>query len=350
MKRLWHVLGWLVGAISLGIFLVYFFDWETTKDLFLNIKVSFVCLGASVFCLTILLRVAKWVYIINISEHVSLRDGYHTIMISNMVNFLLPVRAGEFLKLYLINKSSGISYQTSITATLWDRSTHIILMMVFLLLMPVADFKFSQWTSNYVLVFIFSVIFVVLVFVFGTRCLNILEAVVGSFSELMSIERRKVDILLQSRVASFFRETLDRINISSFKKGDLLLIGLVTCIIICLDGVCYYFVIRAFEIHITWLQGILAACLMCLAFILPTPPGLIGTAEMYPIIIFSWGLGLPESVVSSAAILWHLLTIAFVILLGICSLLAMGLTFGSLFKNRKIHTVGNSERGKDTDS
>lgn len=57
----------------------------------------------------------------------------------------------------------------------------------------------------------------------------------------------------------------------------------------------------------TWFQETLAACFVNLLFILPTPPGQIGTAEMYPVLIFSWGLGLPSSIISSVAIFWHLL-------------------------------------------
>jgi len=330
------VLGWLVGAVSLGIFLVYFFDWKTTRDLLLNIRVSLVCLSLAVFFVAIFLRVIKWIYIIKLTEYVSLRDGYHTIMISNMVNFILPVRAGEILKLYLINKSSGITYQASITATLWDRASHIILMMLFLLFTPLAGFKFSQWTSSYIVFFSLFIIFIVLLFVLGTRCLDILQKSAIFFSNLVKIDRRRVDNLSESKFISFCRETLEKLNISSFTKRSLLLIVLLTCIIISLDGICYYLIIMAFDIHITWLQGTLAACLMCLAFILPTPPGLVGTAEIYPVLIFSLGLGLPDAVISSAAVLWHLLTIVFIIVLGICSLSALGLRLGSLLRSARV--------------
>jgi uncharacterized membrane protein YbhN (UPF0104 family) len=129
-------------------------------------------------------------------------------------------------------------------------------------------------------------------------------------------------------------------NISTFTKVNLIIIVFFSLIVISLDGICFYFIIRAFSLPITWFQGVLAACFMNLMFILPTPPGQIGTAEMYPVLIFSWGLGFPSSVISSMAILWHFLTTTVLIVLGIYSTVTLGIDLFSVVLKVKERRVG----------
>jgi len=292
-----------------------------------------VCLSIVLFLFTLFLRAIKWTYILKIKEQVSWRNGYHTIMISNMVNFILPVRFGEILKLYVINKVSGTSYSTSVSSTLVDKFSHLLIAMILLLFTPAAGFRFSQWSGKYVIFLALFVVLLALLFLFGIRCLEILKKGVSSLASSVGIGQRKVEALSKNKFTFFLGETLEKANISEFSKGNIFIIVLTSFIILSLDGACNYFIIRAFGINITWLQGILAACFFNLMFILPTPPVQIGTAEMYPVFIFSWGLGLPSGVISSTAVLWHLLTTLVLLLLGVCSLIFLGVGPRTLNKN-----------------
>ncbi len=69
---------------------------------------------------------------------------------------------------------------------------------------------------------------------------------------------------------------------------------------------------------------------MNLLFVLPTPPAQLGTAEMYPVIVFSWGLGLAAPVISSVALTWHLLTGAVLVIVGLTSGVALGVSVGEV--------------------
>ncbi|MBA7696203.1 hypothetical protein ES703_104846 [subsurface metagenome] len=269
----------------------------------------------------------------SLKEEVTWRNGYHTIMISNMINFIFPVRFGEVLKLYIINKVSGASYPSSISSTLSDKFSHLLCMLIFLLFTPLAGFEFSQWSSRFVLFFILFLILLSSLFIFGIRFLEFFERCINGSLSLFRRNKYEVNLLSKSRLISFCQETLEKINISSFTKGNVLTIVLLSFIIISLDGICYYFIIKAFGVPITWVQGCIGACFMQLMFILPSPPAQVGTAEMYPVLIFSFGLGLSSTVIPSAAILWHLLTTIIFIMLGFCSALSLGLNLGSIFRN-----------------
>ena len=329
--RKWsQALGCIFGAVALYVFFAYFFDWNLTKRLLSSAKVLPVCLAAFFFFVTLFLRAFKWTFILRRRDHIKWSAGYHTIMLSNMVNFLFPIRFGEILKLYIVKKVANIQYSSSVSATLVDRYSQMLTSLVFLLFMPVAAFAFSQWVSKFVFVLAAFVVVSMSLFVFGIRMFDILENLLEACLLLLRIDEDRVKAFRQGKLQSFCRKTLEKINISEFSAREMFLIALFSFTICAVDGICFYYIIKAFGISIAWLQGTLAACLMQMVFFLPTPPGQLGTAEMYPVLIFSYGLGLETSIISTAAILWHIITSVIFMVLGLCSAGALGMGLKSI--------------------
>ena len=329
--RKWsQVLGCIFGAVALYFFFAYFFDWNVTRSLLSSAEVLPVCLAALFFFVTLFLRAFKWTFILRRRDHIKWSAGYHTIMLSNMVNFLFPIRFGEILKLYIVKKVANIRYSSSVSATLVDRCSQMLTLFIFLLFTPVAGFAFSQWASKFVIVFAAFVVVSMSLFIFGIRLFDVLANLLEACLLLVRIDRDKVKTFRQGKLISFLRETLEKINISQFSALDIFFIALFSFVIFAIDGLCYYFIIKVFGITITWLQGTLAACFMQLIFVLPSPPGQLGTAEMYPVLIFSYGLGLDTSIISAAAILWHIITSVIFMVLGLCSAGALGMDLRSI--------------------
>lgn len=346
MKSWPQVLGCIIGAVSLYIFFAYFFHWETTKSLLSTARTFPVGCSIFFFFISVCLRAFKWTFILRRRNYVRWRTGYHTVMISNMVNYIFPIRFGEVLKLYIIKKAGNITYPSSVSATLIDRFSQLLVILLFLFLTPIAGFVFSQWLSRLILALVICLVLSASIFVFGTTFLDILSNWLEKLLSLLRVDYKKVNFFSETRVASLFRETLRESNVSEFSKWSLLFIVLLSLIIVSVDGICYYCIINAFGVSITWLQGALAGCFMVLMFILPTPPAQVGTAEMYPVLIFSFGLGLPSSVISSAAILWHLLTSAAFVVLGLYSAVSLGVGLGNMFQKIREFQEGSIDDKK----
>ena len=330
MKKWLNISGLVIGMICFYIFFKYFFDWKTVKELLKDAQVTLIFLSMCFFLFTILMRALKWTYIIKLKEHVTWVNGYHTIMISNMANYFFPIRIGEILKLYVINKKSGISYPTSISATLSDRFSQFMLVILFLMFTPVAGFRFSQWSSKYIFLIGFFFMVLVLFFIFGDRCLDMFEMLLRRLLSLYYADQRKIEALVNNQIIILFRDIMEKINLANFSGPNLLTIVSLSFLIVALDGFCYFFILRAFGVPITWLQSTLGGCFMQIMFILPTMPVQIGTAEMYPVLIFSYGLGLSAPIVSSMAVFWHLFVVLVFTALGIISFAALGFDFRSL--------------------
>ncbi len=332
LKKWIQMLGCLIGGICLYVFLAYFFHWDITRSLLSTARTFPVCWSICFFFITLLLRAVKWTFILRRRDYVTWRTGYDTVMISNVVNYVFPIRLGEVLKLYIIKKAANVPYPSSVSATLIDRFSQLLVMLLFLFFTPAAGFVFSDWSSKFIVILVLCLLLSISLFILGPRLLDIFSDPLRNILLSLRVDQDKLKRLSEAKVISLCRETLQKINILEFSKWNLVIILLLSVIIVSVDGICYYFIIKAFGISITWLQGALAACLMNLMFILPTPPAQVGTAEMYPVLIFSWGLGLPSSVISSAAILWHLLTSVLFVVLGLLSAVILGVGFGNIFR------------------
>jgi len=254
-------------------------------------------------------------------------------MISNMLNFILPVRLGELSKLYIVKRAGSIAYSSSLSATLLDRFSQLLTLMLFILFTPLAGFRFSQWIAKYTILLCFIFTLTVSIFLFGEKIFSLLTNNLKRLFILIRLDNSKIESVFESKLVNFCHETIRKINIENYSKKHFFLIFLFCFIIVVVDGGCYYFLLIAFSLPINWIQGCLAACFMNLTLILPSPPGLVGSAEMYPIVIFVWGLGLAAGAISTAAVLWHILTISVFVLLGILSTMHLGIDLIGMVRN-----------------
>lgn len=167
MRRLQQVLGAFIGIVLIVVFFLYFFDWNVARRLLASSNYSAIITALAFLYTAILLRALKWTYILNLRESIPWRLGYHTIMISNMLNFILPVRLGELSKLYIVKKAGSIAYSSSLSATLIDRFSQLLTLMLFILFTPLAGFRFSRWIAKYTILLFFIFSLTVLIFLFG---------------------------------------------------------------------------------------------------------------------------------------------------------------------------------------
>jgi uncharacterized protein (TIRG00374 family) len=278
------------------------------------------------------MRAFKWTYILKLNDRLSWEQGFHTVMVANLFSFLLPIRFGEILKLFIIKKIGDVSYSSSVSATLNDRFSHLLVISIFLFFTPISDFKLTNYSSAFLLFFIPFLILIVGIYFFGKKIWKILEKWLYKIIFFYDGKKRKNGDSSKDKIVIFFKDILLKTNIDAFTKANLFFIVVISALVVSTDGLCFYFIIKAFSLHLTLLQSIVAACFLTLLFILPTPPGQLGTAEVYPLMIFSWGFQMDSTVISSIAILWHLLTSAVVITLGIYSTVSIGVRIGDLWR------------------
>ncbi len=341
MKKKASFLGLVVGGISLCIFLWYFFDWEEAKLILAQVRIALIGLATFSFITAYCIRALKWTYILRCQENISWGNGYHATMVSSLANFLLPARFGEILRLFIAKKTSHISYASSTAAALVDIFSLMFFILFFLFLSPWAGFKLPPWAGRFTHFFLAFSIISIIVFVVGSRSSNFLKRGLKHFLSSLGLAQVKVDNILKGKIANFLKDTLTQCQVSTFSKLDILVVVLLSVMTICVDAFNFFFLVNAFNLPLTYLQAIMAACFMNVFFFIPSPPGRVGTAEMYPILIFSGVFNLPSNIISAAAVFWHILTTIIIITLGVYSAASIGLKLKTVL-NFSADTKDNS--------
>ncbi|MCI5066452.1 flippase-like domain-containing protein [bacterium] len=123
----------------------------------------------AVFLLHFVLRACRWQYLLPNGEHTTLRHRFDAVMVGNFANFVLPLRAGEFVRPYLLSKLSPISFAEGFASIIIERFFDLTAAIVtFALLLPYLPttpdwVSTSAWAlgvvASLILLFILSVVF-----------------------------------------------------------------------------------------------------------------------------------------------------------------------------------------------
>jgi len=91
------------------------------------------------------------------------------------------------------------------------------------------------------------------------------------------------------------------------------------------DAIKDQFVLRAFGLDVPLLTCVIGVCLTNLAFVLPSPPGNIGSNQWYATLVYSGGFGYDLSRVAGGALFGHAMTALVVAVGGALSLSGLGI-------------------------
>jgi hypothetical protein len=96
-------------------------------------------------------------------------------------------------------------------------------------------------------------------------------------------------------------------------------------VVLAADAVKDHFCLRAFGLSVPLTSCFLGVCLTNLAFVLPSPPGNIGSSEWYATLVYSSGFGYDPSRVAGGALFGHAMTTLVVAVGGVLSLSGLGI-------------------------
>ena len=301
--------------ILLGIFFAYFFDYRAAVSHVADADRSLLALSVASFVCALCVRCVKWTYIVRISTPLKWTAGFHIMFAANMANFLFPVRMGEVVRLYLAKSVAAVPYATSVSATLIDRFSGLLALMLAFSLYPAAGFA-GMDPAKYWWAFGLIAAVSVVVLLLGDLIGRSLASTVRRVLSGLGLAPERVERLVASRFFGFAAATLVACHLPRYGWRVTGVVFGLSFLFLLGDTAAFLFLLNAFSLPLTFLQAVVAATLFNLAFVLPSPPAQLGTAEMLPVLVFAYGFGLPQDVVASSALLWHLLSAVVVLALG----------------------------------
>jgi len=243
-----------------------------------------------------------------------------------LINYLIPVRAGEIAKSVILKTRENVKISDSLPSIFIDKLTDLFPIIFIMILIPLVSVKLNS--ALYIIIgLLFFIFLLLLAFLFfavnhKTKAIKILNF----FLRLIPNKYRK-------KFEDFFINFVDGMAIMHGRFTENCLVYFLTILAVLSEATYIYAVFRAFGAEVSYIKILFGYTLMNLTYILPTPPAQIGSNQFMWVLIFSFALGVNENLTSAAVTFSHLLTSIWIFLTGGISLVALKININQLLKN-----------------
>jgi uncharacterized protein (TIRG00374 family) len=246
--------------------------------------------------------------------------------VATFVNWLLPVRGGEVVKCLMLRRSNGIPVSRSLATVSMDKAMDLLPVVALLAILPFSGLHLARalWL---VLLSALSVL-VLIALVLGLAAwrrdtaLNVLTRAVGKL-----LPRRA-----RERVGPFVTQFVETLVALVRQPRLMLAAAAYTAVAVVLDALFCLLAFRAVGVSIALPVVLYGYTFFNLAFVLPTPPGQVGSNELIGLLLFAGVFGVDRSGVGAMFLFSHPWTAVLMTVSGLLCLSAMGLSLRSTFR------------------
>ena len=287
--------------------------------------------GVAVYFVGVWVRAWRWHYMLRPLKKIPTRTMFPVVAIGYFGNNVLPARAGEVLRAFILRKREGVPVSASLATVIVERIFDGVVMLGFVFVnLP----ELARLTGDAGLVgslnirdlaLIGVVVFVgaLLVFLLAAMFPLVTERIVRWFIQRLVPERLREKVL---GLALRFLSGLESLR----APQEALMIFLTTVIIWLLETAKYYFVMHAFPFEVSFFSLMLMNGIVNLATTLPSAPGYVGTFDG-PGIAVLMAYGVSQEIAAGYTLVLHLALWLPITALGAFYFLREGLKWNQKF-------------------
>ena len=242
------------------------FDYNLFKKFLININFFFLIASVLLLILLIFLRAVRWNFLFD--SPIEINNLYKSQLVGYMGNNILPLRLGELLKAYFLEKKTKIPKFKIIGTIVFERVLDLLgLIILFVILFNFSIFNIFPY--QYV-----KIIFLILIF---TTFLIILSF---NINRIKSLRFKKKYFL-------FLNDIID--GFSSINRKNFLFSVVYTLLIWISYIIVVYLVQESMSLNLSFIQCIIILLISSIALMVPSLPGNIGTFEgsiVYTLLLF----------------------------------------------------------------
>lgn len=287
-----------------------------------HLSIGFALASGAAFLSAYVVRALRWRWLLRPCR-VSVPTVIAIYQVATFLNWLLPVRGGELAKSVLLRRSNGVPISRSLATVSMDKAMDLLPAAVLVAVLPFAGLRLSAplW------VLLISTLSVVV----GTAVVLALAA--WQRTSLQSLLGRVLGVLLPRRLREFVQPAVvlfvDTLLALIRQPRVMLIAATYTAVAVCLDALFCLLAFRAIGTALPVTVVLAGYTFFNLAFILPTPPGQIGSNELIGLLIFSGMFGVNRSAVAAMFLFSHPWTAILMTGCGLACLAGMGLSLRS---------------------
>jgi uncharacterized protein (TIRG00374 family) len=322
-----------IGLAVGGVLIVTFLKLVNVSSAYqrlehLNVGAAMLC-GAT-FLTAYVVRALRWRILLRPNRvSVCLAVGIYQVAI--FLNWLLPIRGGEIAMSLLLRRTSGVPVNESLPAVGMDKAMDMVPSAILLAVMPLVGLQLS------------GTLWVVLAGAAVAGCCGVCFLVLAAWRRdwAVALLAWPGEVMLRGtmrdRVRPFVAGFTDTL-MALFRRPRILLIaGAYTGVAVALDALFCLLAFRAVGVAVPVLVVLYGYTLFNLSFILPSPPGQVGSNELIGLLIFSGVFRVSRAGVGAMFLFAHPLTGLLMAASGLACLSAMGLNLRSTFREAEDH-------------
>ncbi|MCB5234881.1 MAG: flippase-like domain-containing protein [Candidatus Cloacimonetes bacterium] len=311
----------LVFASILGIVLIAFWvrttPWAEFNEHFKQLSIKYVIIGSITYIAAYYVRTLRWKRIMDIRFEIPTSKIWHYAMAGNLVNYLIPIRAGELIKALFVKRNHQVGISDSLPLIIVDKTFDTLAILVVFAMLPFLNLEITG--AVVVLIAVLGLFFAFSVGILLCAAWK-KELVYGFLGGILKVFPKK----FREKMMGFLERFVEGLNIFKHSGSTLLVAVLLTLVGVFLDGLYFYFMFLSFGLEMSFLVVLFGYALINLSYGLPQPPAQIGSNEWMMIVIFSLGFSLTKSAASAVMAFAHVLTAVIMVVLGIIGIAVSG--------------------------
>lgn len=322
----------VIAALSLGL-LWLFLRGAHLGQVWGEIKQAgpwWIALSVATTVGNMVIRAVRWQYLLEPIGHARFRTAFRTTMIGFAASTVLPARAGEIIRPYLLARQEGLSgtatFATVVVERLLDGATVVMFLAAYVLFF---DQKMAAGNTLYYAVRVGGL-------VVGAATAVILGLMFFAAKDPAAIGRWafKLEHLLPGRFTHMLAELLQRFaeGLAVVRSPARLMMALVLSVPLWLSiAVGIWATTMAFHIEMSLTGSFLLLSMLVVGVAVPTPGG-VGAFEAAARVGLTSFFGVPNDRAVGAALILHATSVIPTLALGFLFLIQDGLDFGSMKK------------------
>jgi uncharacterized protein (TIRG00374 family) len=328
-----------IGAsLVVGILLLVALIWWTGTDEIVTAIGSasplWLAASAAVIPPAYFLRAIRWKLLLApVKKKVRVSNTFWSTAIGSMVNTIIPIRLGEFVRAYTLGEKEGIGFAPGLSSIVVERTLDMIgLLSIGVVTMLLVSTQ-AGLPSLAVNIFIVVAVFIAAVLAVIIVGIKKEELIIRTLTRITS----KIPLVKKytNRIADFASSLIKGLQGLSQNPKMFIANMSLTWILWLIYTSATYFTFLAFNQPISFVAAILGGALMSLSHIVPATPGYVGSYEIFWALIFLALSTTEETTLVAMGVTSHLVGLLPIGILGCISVVWLGVSFEEIFSLKK---------------
>jgi uncharacterized protein (TIRG00374 family) len=324
----------LVFGILLLVALIWWTGIEEIGAVIGSASPLWLAASAAVIPPAYFLRAIRWKLLLTpVKKKVRVSNTFWSTALGSMVNIIIPIRLGEFVRAYTLGEKEGIGFAPGLSSIVVERTLDMIGLLsigLVTMLLVSAQADISSLAVNIFIAVAMFIAAVLAVIIAGIKKEDlIIRILTRSTSKIPFVKK------YTTRITDFASSLIKGLKGLSQNPKMFIANMSITWILWLIYTSAAYFTFIAFNQPISFAASILGGTLMSLSHILPATPGYVGSYEFFWAIIFLALSVTEEPTLVAMGVTSHLVGLLPVIILGCISVVWLGVSFGEIFSLKK---------------